>query len=78
MDAIKKGHSHQVVLNATDEVLVNAFLDSKIKFTDIAKIIEIMLKKHQPEKLDTIEKILDLDRRTRENTWIEIKKLRNK
>ena len=77
-DAIKKGHSHQVVLNAADEVLVNAFLKSEIKFTDIPKIIERMLEKHQAEKLDTIEKILDLDKRTRKNTMDEIKKIKNK
>lgn len=75
-DAIKKGHSHQVVLNAADEVLVNAFLESQIKFTDIPRIIEIMLKKHQSEKLDTIENILDLDKRTRENTMSEIRNLK--
>lgn len=74
-EAIKKGHSHQVVLNAADEVLVNAFLESKIKFTDIPRIIEIMLDKHQPEKLDTIDKILDLDRRVREATLAEINSL---
>ena len=74
-EAIKKGHSYQVVLNAADEILVNAFLESKIKFTDIPKVIEIMLNSHIPEKLDTIEKILDLDKRTRENTLKEIEKL---
>lgn len=71
-EAIKKGHSHQVVLNAADEILVNAFLDRKIKFTDIPRIIEIMIEKHQPEKLDTIEKILELDRKVREETIAEI------
>lgn len=67
-EAIKKGHSHQVVLNAADEVLVNAFLDKKIKYTDIPNMIEKMLNMHKAEKLDTIEKILDLDKRTREET----------
>lgn len=71
-EAIKKGHSYQVVLNAADEILVNAFLDRKIKFTDIPRIIEIMLEKHQPVKLDTIEKILELDRKVREETIVEI------
>ena len=75
-EAIKKGHSHQVVLNAADEVLVNAFLESKIKFIDIPRIIEIMLKKHKSEKLDTIEKILDLDERTRKDTQKEIENLK--
>lgn len=67
-EAIKKGHSAQVVLNAADEVLVNAFLDGKIKYTDIPKMIEKMLDLHKPEKLDTIDKILELDKRAREET----------
>lgn len=71
-EAIKKGHSYQVVLNAADEVLVNAFLEEKIKFTDIPRVIEIMLNKHRPEKLDTIDKILDLDKRIRLETLAEI------
>lgn len=70
-DAIKKGHSHQVVLNAADEVLVNAFIETKIKYTDIPNMIEKMLNMHKAEKLDTIEKILDLDKRTRK----QVKKL---
>lgn len=67
-EAIKKGHSAQVVLNAADEVLVNAFLEGKIKYTDIPKMIEKMLDLHKPEKLDTIDKILELDKRAREET----------
>jgi len=70
-EAIKKGHSYQVVLNAADEVLVNAFLEGNIKYTDIPNMIEKMLILHEGEKLDTIEKILDLDKRAR----IETKKL---
>ena len=60
-DAIKMGHSFQVVLNSADEVLVNSFLEGKIKYTDIPNIIEKMLSMHKGEKLDSIEKILDLD-----------------
>lgn len=67
-EAIEKGHSYQVVLNAADEVLVNAFLDGKIKFTDIPNMIEEMMKNHKEEKLDTIEKILELDKITRKET----------
>lgn len=67
-EAIKKGHSHQVVLNAADEVLVNAFIEAKIKYTDIPNMIEKMLNMHKAEKLDTIEKILELDKKTREET----------
>lgn len=73
-EAIKKGHSCQVVLNAADEVLVNAFINKKIKFTDIPRILEIMVNKHNVVKLDTIEKILELDKRTREETELLINK----
>ena len=64
-DAIKKGHSAQVVLNAADEVLVDCFLKGKIKYTDIPKYIEIMLEKHKCLTLNTINKILELDKEVR-------------
>lgn len=66
--AISKGHSYQVVLNAADEVLVNAFLDKKIKYLDISKILEKVLNDHHPEQLDTVDKILDLDKRVKDET----------
>lgn len=61
-DAIKLGHSYQVVLNAANEVLVNAFLNEKIKYTDIPKYIEIAMDNHSPIQLNTIEEILSLDK----------------
>ena len=63
--AIKMGHSAQVVLNAADEVLVSYFLDGKIKYTDIPKYIERMLKKHKVIPLKTISQILKLDQETK-------------
>ena len=77
-EAIKKGHSHQVVLNAADEIVVDAFLNDKIKYTDIPRIIEIMLNKHKELKLDTIDKILKLDKKVREETQKEINNINNK
>ena len=74
-EAIKKGHSYQVVLNAADEVLVNAFLARKIKYTDIPNMIEKILMSHKGQKLDTVEKILELDKITREETMKEINNL---
>ena len=62
-EAIKKGHSHQVVLNAADEILVNAFLDGKIKYADIPRYLEQMLNMHDSEHLDTVDKILVLDKK---------------
>jgi 1-deoxy-D-xylulose-5-phosphate reductoisomerase len=42
-EAIEKGHSAQVVLNAANEVLVSAFLEGRVKYTDIPKVIEKMM-----------------------------------
>ncbi len=64
--AIKKGHSAQVVLNAADEVLVDYFLNGKIKYTDIPKYIELMINNHKCVKLNTVDKILKLDKETKE------------
>lgn len=72
-EAIKNGHSAQVVLNAADEILVNAFINKRIKFTDIPNIMEEVLNEHNQTKLDNIDDILFLDQQTREKT---IKKIR--
>ncbi len=67
-EAIEKGHSFQVVLNAANEVLVDAFLNKKIKYTQIPKGIKNMLDNHKPLELNTVEEILDLDQKVKEET----------
>lgn len=66
--AIEKGHSAQVVLNASNEVLVDAFLNKKITYTQIPKGIKKMLDNHSLMKLETVEEILALDRKVKEET----------
>jgi len=66
--AIEMGHSYQVVLNAADEVLVNAFLEKKIKYTDIPKGIEKMLDSFEKKELKTVEDILEFDKEVRAKT----------
>lgn len=66
--AIEKGHCYQVILNAADEVLVDAFLNKKIKFTDIPKGIEIMMNMYEKRGLNTVEEILEFDREVKEKT----------
>lgn len=67
-EAIEKGHSHQVVLNAANEVLVDAFLNKKIKYTQIPKGIKKMLEEHQSMTLHTVDEILALDKEIKEKT----------
>lgn len=58
---LEKGHSYQIVLNAANEVLVNAFLNNQIKFTDIMIIIEKIVKEHKGVNIKSINDIISLD-----------------
>ena len=63
--AISMGHSAQVVLNAADEIAVQAFLEGAINFTQIPKMIDWALSNHIIRKLYTVNEILELDRTVR-------------
>lgn len=67
-DAIKKGHCYQVILNAADEVLVEAFINKKIKYTDIPIGIERVMNSYENRDLKTIEEILIFDSEVKEFT----------
>ena len=66
--AIEKGHSAQVVLNAANEVLVSMFLEGRVKYTDIPKVIEKMMDAFPARTLCDVASILDLDKEVREKT----------
>ena len=67
-DAIEKGHSFQVVLNAANEVLVDGFLNKKIKYTDIPNMQEKVMNLYGKRELKTIEDILEFDKEVKEKT----------
>ncbi len=62
------GGTMPVVLNAADEIAVEAFLERKIKFTDIPKIIEWVMKEHKVNKKPSLKKILEVDSWARNRT----------
>lgn len=66
--AIEKGHSFQVVLNAANEILVDAFLNKKIKYTDIPNGIEKVMNMYEKRELNTVDEILAFDKEVREKT----------
>lgn len=66
--AIRKGHSAQVVLNAANEVLVAAFLEGKVKYTDIPRGIEKMMDFFPTRKLCGVKDILAFDEEVRRKT----------
>ena len=61
-EAIKKGGSATIILNAANEIAVAAFLDEEIGFNDIAVLIEQTLNKANiTEDVSTLEGILEAD-----------------
>ena len=58
----KKGGTFPAVLSAADEVAVQAFLDSKIGFTEIPKVIDRVLSEHVSLPGETVEDFLEADR----------------
>jgi 1-deoxy-D-xylulose-5-phosphate reductoisomerase len=65
--AIEMGGSATIVLNAANEIAVDAFLNEKIGFTDIARLIEQTLDKADiSDKVDSLAAIQAADASARE------------
>ncbi|WP_312814563.1 1-deoxy-D-xylulose-5-phosphate reductoisomerase [Sedimentibacter sp.] len=64
-DALKSGGTMPAVLNASNEVCVDLFLNKKISFLDIGNLNEQVMLKHSPAKIDSIETILGAEEWTR-------------
>ena len=75
--SIKIGETMPAILNASNEVAVNAFLDGAIKFTEIPLLIQRVMENHDVKPVHTIEDILKADHwaRDRAKTIIERGKL---
>lgn len=59
--AMQIGGTAPAVLNAADEIAVEAFLDRRIPFSDIPKLIEAALGAHKTGAADSIESIISAD-----------------
>jgi len=65
--AMKQGGTAPAVLNAADEVAVRAFLDRRIAFTEIPRLIEDALNAHSTGKADSFEGVMTADQWAREH-----------
>jgi len=68
MTALFEGDSLPVVLNAANEIAVDAFLEKRIKFVDIAEIVCSVLDGHEKRAVSSMEETLEIDRATRIDT----------
>jgi 1-deoxy-D-xylulose-5-phosphate reductoisomerase len=64
--ALRAGGTMPVVLNAANEVAVEAFLDGKLGFTAIPRVIEKAMNAHETEPVSTIDTVRRVDRWARE------------
>lgn len=64
-EAIKAGGIMPTVLNAANEIAVEAFLNEEVKFTDIAVIIERSMAQFTPDNADSLELVLQADSQAR-------------
>ncbi len=65
IEACQQGQEATTVLNASNEIAVDAFLKGKIRFTDIAKVNEQGLSRLSSRHLSNVEDILALDNQAR-------------
>jgi len=59
--AIEMGGTAPAVVNAADEVVVQAFLDKKLLFSDIPKIVADTLEAHTVQPADRLESVMEAD-----------------
>ena len=68
LEIAKRGGTYPTVLCTADEMAVELFLEGKIRFTDICRIVEQVVARHQPPSEATLEAILAADAWARELT----------
>lgn len=75
INAAEAGGDYAVALNAGNEVVVDLFLQERIKFTQIAQTIEKLMEKWDSSEPDDIGAVIDADKRARERTLSIVKSL---
>ena len=68
IDAMEIGKTMPAVLNAANEIAVQAFLDELISYKDIAELIRMVMQNHNPSPLKELQDVLIADRWAREET----------
>ena len=67
IEAGELGGTAPAVVNAANEVAVEAFLEGRIAFSEIAELVAYSLHNHHPESANSIEIIEEADKAVRKN-----------
>ncbi|MCK5282250.1 MAG: 1-deoxy-D-xylulose-5-phosphate reductoisomerase [Nanoarchaeota archaeon] len=68
----KAGGTLPCVMNAANEIVVGAFLDGKICYPDIARLIKEAMDKHKNINNPELDDILNIDKKVKEETKIRV------
>jgi 1-deoxy-D-xylulose-5-phosphate reductoisomerase len=61
LEAGRTGGTMPAVMNAANEVAVAAFLEQRIRFLDIPRVIEAVMERHRPSRATSIDDIESVD-----------------
>ncbi len=64
--ALEEGGTMAAVLNAADEVAVDAFVEGRLPFTAIPKVVEGVMDLHSPLQITDVREVMEVDRWARE------------
>ena len=74
-DAMRAGGTATAILNAANEVAVMEFLEGRIRFTEIPRVVGLTLENVVPVAADTLEQVLDADAHARQYAHEAIREL---
>jgi 1-deoxy-D-xylulose-5-phosphate reductoisomerase len=67
LDCVKTNYnSYLIAFNTANEVLVEKFIDGKIKFEEILKYLKIIISKHKPKKANSLEEIFEIHKEVKQ------------
>ena len=73
--ALKTGGTMPATLNAANEIAVQAFLDDKIRLSEIPTIIESVMNEHETQQVADLETVLSADKAARKQAIIKLENL---
>lgn len=73
----KTGGACPAIMNAANEVVVESFLEGKIKFPEIYNVVADVVEKLEPVAVDSVEAILEIDQYARQTATQKILELTN-
>lgn len=72
--ALRTGGTLPAAMNAANEIAVQAFLDGKIRLSEISKIIEIVMNNHKTQVVTELEVVREVDRQARIEAMNELER----